>query len=127
VTFTRGPADAWTDGDDVELAALLEDDAHGESLREYIMRVSPAHVPPRHLSPLLQLWERTRHERVLALVELPPRHAKTTTGLHGLAWRLHRDPTLTNALANRVRWRRAVPRLHGIVDRPRHRRRGADR
>ena len=89
----------WTDRDEVELAELLEDQQNGETLDAYIRRVSPAHLPPRHIKPIVDLWERTRHERVLACIELPPRHAKTTTGMHALAWRLHRDPTLTNGFA----------------------------
>lgn len=89
----------WSDAEDMELAALLEDDSNGERLPDFIVRVSPAHKPPRHIKPILDLYERSRHERVLACVELPPRHAKTTTGLHSLAWLCNRDPTLTNAFA----------------------------
>ena len=89
----------WNDRDDAELQALLEDEIEGESLEQYILRVSPSHPPPRHIRPVMRLYERARHERVLACVELPPRHAKTTTGLHGLGWLVNRDPTLTNAFA----------------------------
>jgi phage terminase large subunit-like protein len=87
--------DAWTDGEEIELASLLEDDQNGESLRDYIMRVSPAHPPPDHIAPILELWERTRYERVLACVELPPRHAKliadSTPILTPIGWRTHGD------------------------------------
>lgn len=116
------PSHEFTRHDEDELAALLADEVEGETLRGYINRVSPAHPPPRHISPIIDLWERTRHERVLAVVELPPRHAKTTTGLHALAWRLHRDPLLTNAFAtfsddyasSRSRIARTLTRAGGV-------------
>lgn len=115
-------ASAWNDHDDAELAALLEDDQNGEGFDAYIRRVSPRHPPPRHIDPIIKLWERTRTERVLACVELPPRHAKTTTGMHGLGWRLYRDPTLTNAFAtyadeyaaSRSRIARTLTRAGGV-------------
>jgi hypothetical protein len=95
----RFTTDDWNDEQEIRLAHLLQAEYGGESLTEYILRVSPRHAPPRHLSPILNLWERTRRERVFACVEVPPRHAKTTTGLHALAWRLHRDPALTHGFA----------------------------
>ncbi len=85
--------------DEIELGDLLDDETNGETLDQYIRRVSPSHIPPRHIAPIIELWERTRTERVLACIEVPPRHAKTTTGLHALAWRLQRDPTLTHGFA----------------------------
>lgn len=91
--------EALSDADELELAELLDDENNGELLDPFIRRVSPQHPPPRHISPIVKLWERTRYERVLACIELPPRHAKTTTGLHALAWKQWRDPTLTNAFA----------------------------
>src|SRR5690606_32978795 len=80
------------------------------------------HAPPRHIKPLIDLWEATRHERVFACVELPPRHAKTTTGLHGIAWRLKLDPAVTNAFAtfgddyaaSRSRIARVLTRAGGV-------------
>lgn len=89
----------WGDEDDARLQALLEAEYGGEDLDAYIRRVSPRHIPPAHIAPIVKLWNRTRYERVLACIELPPRHAKTTTGLHGLAWRLGRDPACLNAFA----------------------------
>lgn len=93
------PAPQWSAREEAELAALLEDEATGERLDPYIRRVSPAHKPPAHVKPILDLYERAARERVLACVELPPRHAKTTTGLHALAWFCNRFPTLTNGFA----------------------------
>lgn len=81
------------DRDEAELAALLEDEQNGEGFDAYIRRVSPRHIPPRHISPIIKLWERTRTERVLACVELPPRHAKlvadSTPILTPDGWRTH--------------------------------------
>ena len=113
----------WTEDDDARLQALLEAEYGGEGLGEYIARVSPRHLPPRHIEPLIKLWNRTRYERVLACVELPPRHAKTTTGLHGLAWRLSRDPACLNAFAtfgddyasSRSRIARTLARAGGVT------------
>ncbi|HSR79078.1 MAG TPA: hypothetical protein VLN57_21070 [Xanthobacteraceae bacterium] len=89
----------WDDGEDLRLAELLDAQHGGEGLEAYIRRVSPRLPPPRHIRPLIDLWERTRHERVLCVVEMPPRHVKTTTGMHALAWRMLRDPTLMNGFA----------------------------
>jgi hypothetical protein len=115
-------APAWTDEDADRLAKLLEAQHGGEGLDAYIRRVSPRHAPPRHIKPLIDVWEATRHERVFACIELPPRHAKTTTGLHGIAWRLKRDPAVTNAFAtfgddyaaSRSRIARVLTRAGGV-------------
>lgn len=89
----------WTEADELRLAELLRAEEGRETLDGFVRRVSPRHPPPRHIAPVMDLWQRTRTERVLAVVELPPRHAKTTTGLHGLAWRVNEDPAVTNAFA----------------------------
>ena len=76
-----------------ELQGLLGQLAGGgESLADFIARISPHHPPPRHLRPLLALIERARHERVRACVSFPPRHGKTITLLHALAWWLKATP-----------------------------------
>lgn len=72
-----------------------EQDAEG--LDAFIRRMSPKLPPPPHLAPLVDLWERTRLGPVYAVVELPPRHAKTTTAVNGLAWRMMLDPGLHHA------------------------------
>lgn len=115
-------APAWSDEDERRLAELLEAQHGGESLRDYICRINPRWPPPRHVDPLLALWERTRHERVLACVELPPRHVKTITGLHALTWRMSRDPTLLHGFAtfgaryaaSRSRIARSMARAGGV-------------
>lgn len=93
------PSPEWSDDDERRLHELAEAQYGGESLRDYILRVSPHHPPPRHISPLLELWDRTRYERVFACVSLPPQHIKTITGLHGLTWRMARDPALVHGFA----------------------------
>lgn len=113
----------WDEAREQRLAALLEANYGGETLDEYIRRVSPRHPPPRHIRPIMDLWERSRHERVFACVELPPRHAKTTTGLHGLAWLMSRDPILKHGFATfgddyaatRSRICRAMARAGGVT------------
>lgn len=89
----------WDEGEDQRLAELLDAQHGGEGLEAYIKRISPRLPAPPHCKPLIELWERTRHERVFAVVEIPPRHRKTTTGLEALSWLLRRDPTRTNGFA----------------------------
>lgn len=113
----------WSAAEDRRLAELLTTEYAGESLDAFIRRVSPHHPPPRHIAPIMELWERSRYERVFACVELPPRHAKTTTGLHALAWRLMRDPVLTHGFAtfgddyaaSRSRIARVLARAGGLT------------
>lgn len=81
---------------DREIAGLLEALAGGgESLSDFIARISPHHPPPEHLAPLIRLVERARHERIRACLSLPPRHGKTITLLHALAWWLRATPADT--------------------------------
>lgn len=91
--------EGWTSSEEARLATLLRSQNGGESLDEFIHRVSPYQQLPRHLKPVGALWERTRYERVFAVVELPPQNGKSTTGLHGLAWRMSRDPVLSHGYA----------------------------
>lgn len=115
-------APTFDDDDEVRLARLLDAQHGGESFDAFIRRVSPRHLPPRHMAPVIELWERSRHERVLAVIEMPPRHAKTTQALHGIAWRNRRDPALLNAFAtfgddyaaSRSRIARTLTRAGGV-------------
>ena len=63
-----------------------------ESLLEFIPRITPRYQAPGHLAALTALFERAERERVLAVVSMPPRHGKTDTELHGIAWTLGRAP-----------------------------------
>ena len=82
----------WTPELEAELLALEGYEQNVEGLDPYIRRITPKLPPPRHIDPLVKLWERTRTESVYAVVEMPPRHAKTTTAVNGLSWRLMLDP-----------------------------------
>lgn len=90
---------SWEESDERRLAELLAAQYSAEPIDAFIRRVSPRHIPPRHMEPVHRLWERTRHERVLACIEMPPRHGKTTEALHGIAWRNKLDPVLINGFA----------------------------
>lgn len=61
---------------------------------------SPGRVPPLHLAPLLELFERiAAGEQVKALVSTPPQHGKSETVLHGLVWLMLQRPGLRHAFA----------------------------
>ncbi len=62
-------------------------------LLDFIPALSPRFVAPRHLAPMLGLFERiARGEQVRAVVSVPPRHWKTETLLHAVPWLLLEDP-----------------------------------
>ena len=94
----------WTDADEQRLAAYLRAEYDGETLDAYIRRVSPRLPPPRHVKPVIDALQEARDAsrqpdgsvRII-LIEMPPRHAKTTTVMHALSWRVTRDPSVTNA------------------------------
>jgi predicted phage terminase large subunit-like protein len=77
---------------DLEEALILECLNGAESLRDFIRRLSPQHPPQRHLDPLIDAIERARHERVRVCISMPPRHGKTWTLLHAIAWWLQETP-----------------------------------
>lgn len=65
------------------------------SLLRFITWRTPLYLPPRHLQPLINLLERiARGEVVRAVVHAPPRHSKTETILHAIAWLLWKNPRL---------------------------------
>jgi predicted phage terminase large subunit-like protein len=92
-------AQGWSAEDEARLLELMRWEAGGESVRQFIGRVSPHLKPVRHLEPVLDVFERTRRERVLAVIAMPPRHGKSVTAQHGIAWRVARDPGLRHAYA----------------------------
>ncbi len=83
-----------------ELAALRYLQRGVEPLDTFIRRVSPRMPPPKHIRRIMRLFERSRREEVRALVTMPPRHAKTTTFKHGVAWRVKWDPACLNFYAS---------------------------
>jgi predicted phage terminase large subunit-like protein len=83
---------------------------------DFIPTVSPGFVQPRHLSPFVGAIERAVDDATSLLsvierrargedvpeppalrlcVSVPPRHSKTETAIHGIAWALRRSPRLT--------------------------------
>ena len=86
--------DEWTNELEAELMALEGYELEAEGLDPYIRRITPRLPPPRHLAPLIEVLQRTRKGPVYAVVEMPPRHAKTTTAVNALSWRLMLDPSL---------------------------------
>lgn len=61
-------------------------------LLDWIPQVSPRFESPRHLSRLCELVQQTLVRPVRVLVSVPPRHGKTETLNHGMAWLLSIDP-----------------------------------
>lgn len=94
----------WSDADAERLRELMAVEYEAETLREYIARVSPSLPLQRHMEPIVDALQDARDAardpgapiRII-LIEMPPRHGKTTTVMHGLSWRTVRDPGLTNA------------------------------
>lgn len=72
-------------------------------VQDFIPRLSKGFDPPRHLLRFTQLWEQAveharrpdRGKPVRAVCSVPPRHQKTETLLHAMAWGLRRRPELT--------------------------------
>lgn len=72
-----------------------------ETFEDFVARVSPQYRNvPKHLAPLYKLVNRTRHERVRALVSMPPRHGKSVTAHHAIAYRAYLDPASLNVYAS---------------------------
>jgi predicted phage terminase large subunit-like protein len=92
--------DIWSLDSEAELLALLQADMSAETLTEFINRVSPNLPPPDHIKKIIRLIEATRNKEVRATISMPPRHVKTQTGIHGLAWRIQVDPTKKNAFCS---------------------------
>ncbi len=79
------------------LVSLAED---VEPLGNFIARMTPKHAPiPEHLQRIVDLGERTRRGEVYATISMPPRHGKTVTLAHMLAWRTVYDPACLNFYA----------------------------
>lgn len=68
--------------------------------RDYVARVSPgfARVPP-HLRQLYDVVQATRHRPMRVTLSVPPRHGKTVTLTHALAWRAIYTPSCLNVYA----------------------------
>ncbi len=68
------------------------------SLAAWIERTAPKHAPiPWHLAQFIALLERAIAQPTLAIFNLPPRHAKTTTVRRALAYVICHHPERLNA------------------------------
>jgi phage terminase large subunit-like protein len=76
---------------------LLQDFVAPERPADFIRRASPHLPPPRHIRPILDLFERGETEQIRACVSMPPGHVKTLTVLHCLAWWMRYHGGDTNA------------------------------
>jgi hypothetical protein len=84
----------------LKLEKLRRLELRNERFADFIPKTSPEFKTPKHLGPLLSLFERVaRGEPVRACVSVPPQHGKTEGLLHGIAWLLRRDPTQSYAYA----------------------------
>lgn len=81
-----------------QCAILVRDKLLNGSLGECIPILVPAHSPPWHLKPLLDLLE--KQGRWVECVSVPPRHWKTETIIAGLALAIYRRPHEMNAFAS---------------------------
>jgi len=71
-----------------------------ETLADFVARVTPTHSPaPWHLARLIEVLERAAYEPCRVLVSMPPRHGKSVTLLHALAWLASRFPERLNGYA----------------------------
>ena len=60
----------------------------------FIPAATPGYHTPRHLPQLLDAFRRIdRGEIVHLILSVPPRHEKTSTAQHGMAWLMKRHPT----------------------------------
>ncbi|MBP9863491.1 MAG: hypothetical protein KBD62_36430 [Kofleriaceae bacterium] len=75
-----------------ELIALLDDEASLEAPEDFIARLIPSELAPKHVRPLLEFFERARHGQIFEAISMPPRHAKTVTILRCLAWWIVNHP-----------------------------------
>ena len=66
---------------------------HDLPLTDFIPAISPRFTSPVHLQPMLDVLDRIEQgEQVKIVISTPPRHGKTETLLHSVAWMLARDP-----------------------------------
>jgi len=72
----------------------------GETLGDFIARMSPHHPPPRHYAPVLAKLEEARRRPVKVCLSVPPRHGKTTLLQHAIPWWLTKFPADTCAYAS---------------------------
>lgn len=72
-------------------------EARQTGLAAFIPAISPRYTEPLHLAALVEKIEDAQQQPIRLVVSTPPRHAKTETLLHGLAWAIATDPRRTHA------------------------------
>jgi predicted phage terminase large subunit-like protein len=81
------------EADDAAEARRVE--LSGHPLLSFISALSPEHQQPKHLADWCELIERaSRQPGIRGLCDVPIRHYKTETTMHGVIWLLVQDPTL---------------------------------
>lgn len=63
-------------------------------LQDFVPAVTPEFSAPAHLAPLTGLLERAAREPTRFCVSVPPRHGKSETIFHWIAWLLLQEPRL---------------------------------
>lgn len=83
---------ALTESEALELEALLTAQFGGPTLDAFIRQHWPHQVPPRHLAPLICLFEAARLSPIQVALSMPPGHAKSITIKRAIAWWLSHTP-----------------------------------
>jgi phage terminase large subunit-like protein len=63
-------------------------------LAKFVPQVTPEFAEPTHLAPLIDVLERATREPIRICVSVPPRHGKSETVFHWIAWLLLQEPRL---------------------------------
>lgn len=92
-------------------------------LQEFIPIVTPEFSAPTHLKPLTELLERATQEPMRFCVSVPPRHGKSETLFHWMAWLLLQEPRLriaylgygTSFARQQVRKAKRIAERAGVV------------
>lgn len=75
-----------------EFLTSLEMLVGGETLTEYICRVSPEEPPPKHVQPIIEVLQYARLRPIRVCIDMGPGHAKTLTLLRGISHWLTKSP-----------------------------------
>ena len=74
--------------------------ACNEPFADFVARVSPKFgAVPDHLAKVYRVISKSMRRQIFATVSLPPRHGKSETLAHGLAYRMVYTPTCLNGYA----------------------------
>jgi predicted phage terminase large subunit-like protein len=84
---------------EAQLARLLSLLVGGEKLDDFMRRVTPRFPLPQHLLPLIRKLEEASYRPIRLVVCMPPRHGKSISLLHSIAWMMRRWPQLKHSYA----------------------------